>query len=85
MKTILTLLFIIFSIVAYHAQLATIAADGGETVVNWDAEIKKNKENEEEYPFIYGSGCTAGHSQSNGSSKLTSQGSSSYGFNKLHD
>jgi hypothetical protein len=67
------------------AQLKTVYASGGQVKVNWDYLFKQNEENEDEYPFIYGSGCTESPSTSYASSTLSSQGTMNYYSTNLHD
>lgn len=67
------------------AQLKTIYASGGQVRVNWDYRFKQNQENEEQYPFLYGSGCTESPTKSYASSTLSSQGVGKYYSTNLHD
>ena len=85
MKKVISLLLILSPAICCIAQLPTIYASGGETKVNWDYREKQTIENEDEAPFLYGSGCTEGPSSSGESSSLSSQGSSNYYSSNLHD
>jgi hypothetical protein len=85
MKKVISLLFLLCPAICCIAQLPTIYASGGETKVNWDYREKQTIENEDEAPFLYGSGCTEGPSSSGESSSLSSQGSSNYYSSNLHD
>lgn len=67
------------------SQVRTVYAEDGETKVNWDYLIYQNRVNEEEYPFVYGSGCTESPSVANSSSKLAQNGSNTYGASNLID
>lgn len=67
------------------SQVRTVYAEDGETKVNWDYIINQNRINEEEYPFVYGSGCTESPSFANSSSKLAQNGSNTYGASNLID
>ena len=53
MKIIIFAFSLTFSLFC-GAQLPTIFATGGELKVNWDYRFKQNRENEYEYPFVYG-------------------------------
>jgi len=81
------ILFILISLHAFlsNAQIPTINAQGGESKVNWDYRFKMNKENEDEHPFVYGSGCTESPTKSYASSCLSQQGNSSYFSKNLID
>jgi len=81
---------ILFILISFHAfllngQIPTINARGGESKVNWDYRFKMNKENEDEHPFVYGSGCTESPTKSYASSCLSQQGNSSYFSKNLID
>jgi hypothetical protein len=67
----------------FKAQIKTIYAIGGNGFIDWTKE--KAKVNEDDNPFLYGSGCTEGPSKARVSSTLSSQGNNYYGSSNLYD
>lgn len=80
-----TILLIISYISAFElfAQLPIIYASGGESFRNWTTE--KQNLNDDDNPFLYGSGCTAGPIKAKVSSTLIKQEVKSYAAKNLHD
>jgi hypothetical protein len=68
-----------------HSQLPTVYTSGGVKMVDWAKEKKKIELNEDENPFLYGSGCTEGPSIARASSTLSPQGNSDYKADNLFD
>ena len=85
MKKVVSLLLILSPTICCIAQLPNIYASEGEDKVNWDYREKQTLENEEEAPFLYGSGCTDSPTTSSASSTLAKQGSTSYYSKQLYD
>jgi hypothetical protein len=67
------------------SQIKIINSTGGVSKINWDYIFKQNKDNQDEQPFVYGSGCTEGPSYSSASSKLTQSGTITYASSNLMD
>jgi hypothetical protein len=68
-----------------NAQLPIVYSAGGIKVIDWSNEKKKVKLNEDENPFLYGSGCTESPKKASASSTLASQGTSNYKAENLFD
>ncbi|MFM7684287.1 MAG: hypothetical protein ACKO7P_16335, partial [Bacteroidota bacterium] len=85
MKKNIFILSLIFDSFFCFSQIPVVYAVGGETKVNWDYREKLTLENEDDHPFLYGSGCTEAPSTSRASSSLASQGASTYFSTNLHD
>ena len=66
-----------------NAQLKTQYAIGGNGFIDWTKE--KGNINEDENPFLYGSGCTDAPSKARVSSTLINQGNNNYGSSNLYD
>lgn len=67
-----------------NVQLQTVFAEGGDKFIDWSLE-KKKTENNEDNPFLYGSGCTESPSRAGVSSTLGNQGNSSYSADNIFD
>lgn len=68
-----------------NAQLPIVYSTGGIKVIDWTKEKKKIELNEEDNPFLYGSGCTESPVKASASSTLASQGTSNYKAENLFD
>ena len=82
MKKLFIIIACFFSI-NLKAQLKTVFAEGGQKYIDWA--LEKKKLNDEENPFLYGSGCTEGPSRAEASSTLTSKGNSNYNDKNIFD
>ncbi len=83
-KLIIFFLLIKFSF-SLKAQLPTIYCSGGKSIVDWFKEKKKVKLNQDDNPFLYGSGCTESPTKAIVSSTLVSQGAIDYKGENLFD
>ena len=70
---------------AITAQLPIVYSTGGIKVIDWSKEKKKVQLNEEDNPFLYGSGCTESPKQASASSTLASQGTANHKAVNLYD
>ena len=85
MQQSLLKVLMLFFVGTINAQLPIVYGEGGIEVIDWTKEKKRVELNEDDNPFLYGSGCTEGPQKASASSTLASQGAANYKAENLVD